>query len=274
MNRLASIGFTGMCQDGASLRYPLGNGYRWYLPGLMRFNAPDSLSPFGPAGINAYAYCQGDPVNFRDPSGHIGELKTILEEEVVLADLPLNRERVTVTNRHTAAKTGGNEGLHTVPHPLHEVRKILSKSGYMDRLLKYKNEIRRGLAIEQDAVSIVRERIEEVVASLDITLEKLRVDVSQMDEIMIKEYPKLEVNMEMAKDELQAAEYLGLDTLGMSGVNELKEQIKRADVIHPQAVNDWKYVHALARRVERRLIEKDLWCSVGAVINGGEASPP
>ncbi|MEN5279281.1 RHS repeat-associated core domain-containing protein, partial [Brucella sp. TWI432] len=38
---------------------------------LMRFNAPDSLSPFGQGGVNPYAYCQGDPINFADPSGHV-----------------------------------------------------------------------------------------------------------------------------------------------------------------------------------------------------------
>jgi hypothetical protein len=37
----------------------------------MRFNSPDSLSPFGEGGMNAYAYCSGDPVNREDRTGHI-----------------------------------------------------------------------------------------------------------------------------------------------------------------------------------------------------------
>ncbi|WP_434628282.1 RHS repeat-associated core domain-containing protein [Chromobacterium sp. CV08] len=49
----------------------LGNGYRAYSPALMRFHCPDSLSPFGAGGINAYGYCAGDPVNRADPSGHL-----------------------------------------------------------------------------------------------------------------------------------------------------------------------------------------------------------
>jgi len=49
--------------------YHLGNGHRLYNPVLRRFNRPDHLSPFGKGGINAYAYCQGDPVNFTDPTG-------------------------------------------------------------------------------------------------------------------------------------------------------------------------------------------------------------
>jgi len=64
------LGFNGERADGVTGHYHLGNGYRAYNPGLMRFNGPDSLSPFGQGGLNAYGYCQGDPVNFRDPSGH------------------------------------------------------------------------------------------------------------------------------------------------------------------------------------------------------------
>ncbi|WP_010202033.1 RHS repeat-associated core domain-containing protein, partial [Pseudomonas amygdali] len=45
--------------------------YRAFNPVLMRFNSPDTLSPFGRGGLNAYAYCQGDPVNRSDPDGHI-----------------------------------------------------------------------------------------------------------------------------------------------------------------------------------------------------------
>ncbi len=37
----------------------LGNGYRAYSPVLMRFNSPDSWSPFGEGGVNAYAYIEG-----------------------------------------------------------------------------------------------------------------------------------------------------------------------------------------------------------------------
>ncbi|RMM34366.1 hypothetical protein ALQ80_03130 [Pseudomonas coronafaciens pv. oryzae] len=62
-------GFNGELLDSITGHYLLGNGYRAYNPVLMRFNSPDSLSPFGKGGLNAYAYCGGDPVNRADPDG-------------------------------------------------------------------------------------------------------------------------------------------------------------------------------------------------------------
>lgn len=52
--------------------YLLGRGYRAFNPGLMRFHSPDSLSPFGAGGVNPYVYCLGNPIRFRDPTGHYG----------------------------------------------------------------------------------------------------------------------------------------------------------------------------------------------------------
>ncbi|MBK3744939.1 hypothetical protein G3A39_37720 [Paraburkholderia aspalathi] len=63
-------GFNGQVLDQNNNLYFLGNGYRAYSPTLMRFNRPDSLSPFGAGGLNPYAYCEGDPINKTDPTGH------------------------------------------------------------------------------------------------------------------------------------------------------------------------------------------------------------
>ena len=65
------LGFNGERPDPASGHYLLGNGYRAYNPVLMRFNSPDSLSPFEGGGINAYAYCSGDPLNREDSTGYV-----------------------------------------------------------------------------------------------------------------------------------------------------------------------------------------------------------
>jgi len=67
---LSLLGFNGERPDPVTGHYHLGSGYRQFNPVLMRFNSPDSWSPFGEGGLNAYAYCQGDPANYSDPSGH------------------------------------------------------------------------------------------------------------------------------------------------------------------------------------------------------------
>lgn len=86
-------GFNGERPDPLTGVSHLGNGYRAYNPILMRFTCPDNESPFGAGGINPYAYCQNDPVNVADPSGHgfifrlvrrglTALLKHFVEEEV------------------------------------------------------------------------------------------------------------------------------------------------------------------------------------------------
>jgi RHS repeat-associated protein len=67
---LSLLGFNGERPDPVTGCYLLGNGYRAFNPVLMRFNSPDSWSPFGKGGLNAYAYCMGDPVNQSDTTGH------------------------------------------------------------------------------------------------------------------------------------------------------------------------------------------------------------
>ncbi|KZL42270.1 hypothetical protein VT47_01705 [Pseudomonas syringae pv. syringae] len=71
-------GFNGERPDPLTGHYLLGNGYRAYNPALMRFNSPDSMSPFGKGGMNAYAYCAGDPVNRSDPTGHEVDVGQVL----------------------------------------------------------------------------------------------------------------------------------------------------------------------------------------------------
>jgi len=66
-----TFGFNGEAFEPDSASYLLGLGYRSYSPRLRRFLAADSWSPFGQGGLNAYCYCEGDPVNSSDPSGHI-----------------------------------------------------------------------------------------------------------------------------------------------------------------------------------------------------------
>ncbi|ANN65910.1 RHS repeat-associated core domain-containing protein [Bordetella bronchialis] len=110
----SSLGYTAAYRDPVGGGYPLGNGYRGYLPHLMRFGAPDSRSPFGRGGLNCYAYCAGDPANRRDPSGHMnvpGEIMEDVErslahpaEEIRARDEPAAREEPAAMDVPIAAE--------------------------------------------------------------------------------------------------------------------------------------------------------------------------
>lgn len=76
---LSLLGFNGERRDPLTGCYMLGNGYRPFSPVLMRFYISDSWSPFGKGGLNAYAYCLGNPVNRRDPNGHVSLLGSFIQ---------------------------------------------------------------------------------------------------------------------------------------------------------------------------------------------------
>ncbi|EPJ2810470.1 RHS repeat-associated core domain-containing protein [Pseudomonas putida] len=63
------LAFNGQFRDALTGLYALGNGHRCFNPVLQRFQSADVMSPFDEGGINAYAYCGGDPINRLDPSG-------------------------------------------------------------------------------------------------------------------------------------------------------------------------------------------------------------
>ena len=65
------LGYNGELAEPNTGWQLLGNGYRAYNQRWMRFQSPDSWSPFGAGGLNAYAYCEGDPVMRTDPTGHM-----------------------------------------------------------------------------------------------------------------------------------------------------------------------------------------------------------
>lgn len=88
------LGFNGQLKEQPTGWYHLGNGHRVYNPVLMRFHSPDLLSPFGEGGVNAYAYCKGDPRNFRDPTG-----------EFMVGVLPVIQRGLTVA-LHIVVPTG------------------------------------------------------------------------------------------------------------------------------------------------------------------------
>jgi RHS repeat-associated protein len=81
-NVVSRLGFNGGLRE-AFHWYFLGNGYRVYNPRLMRFHSPDSWSPFGAGGLNAYMYCLGNPVNASDPTGHMPFFKKLFSRNPI-----------------------------------------------------------------------------------------------------------------------------------------------------------------------------------------------
>lgn len=128
------LGFNGGRPDPITGHYLLGNGHRAYNPILMRFNSPDSLSPFGEGGINTYAYCSGDPVNWQDSTGLsrfssvtrilsvLGAAaeppspkKGFLSEAVELAQASLVRRGSAPASTIAEGRLGLQEGLKSIP---------------------------------------------------------------------------------------------------------------------------------------------------------------
>ncbi|WP_414862233.1 RHS repeat-associated core domain-containing protein [Pseudomonas sp. IT-P176] len=115
---LSLLGFNGERPDPVTGHYLLGNGYRAFNPVLMRFNSPDSWSPFGKGGLNTYAYCLGDPNNANDPSGRNPSKKSIsnsLFKKDPTSPLPPPGERIGLRTYPDKARRLSDPGPTTPP---------------------------------------------------------------------------------------------------------------------------------------------------------------
>ncbi|VVO99215.1 hypothetical protein PS858_02703 [Pseudomonas fluorescens] len=135
---LTLLQFNGELIDNLTGHYPLGNGYRSFNPVLMRFNSPDSISPFGAGGLNCYAYCEGDPINFVDSTGHFAN--SLRQSLVSLFSSPLKKSQLSTSLDLTGGVTEGlgkyqnikriTKGIYAADEPMHGGRKRLVISGH------------------------------------------------------------------------------------------------------------------------------------------------
>jgi RHS repeat-associated protein len=109
----ALIGFNGECPDTTTGHYPLGQGNRFFNPVLMRFNSPDVFSPFGQGGINPYAFCGGDPINYYDPTGNVRFFRP-WESAAVIVKKPLHKIKPTSTTLSRAHMASGSSSNHPI----------------------------------------------------------------------------------------------------------------------------------------------------------------
>lgn len=139
---MPGLAFCGQHLDPLTGSYPLGNGHRFYSPNLRRFISPDTLSPFGKGGLNTYAYCQGDPVNFVDPSGRfpaiMAPIRNIVTGVINLTISVVKAYRNYRTERDFAVNSSypaSRSGIVTYGTPEHAVapwsvqEKVLSAAG-------------------------------------------------------------------------------------------------------------------------------------------------
>ena len=128
---LNALGFNGERPESVTGHYLLGQGYRAYNPVLMRFNSPDSWSPFGKGGINSYAYCAGNPINHIDPDGH--------------SKWALIRQAFVKGGAPSRARTGRSRSLPNLIEPISDSDPYLSRIGWHGSTKENGNSLKSGL---------------------------------------------------------------------------------------------------------------------------------
>jgi RHS repeat-associated protein len=151
-------GFNGESPDAVTGHYLSGSGYRAFNPIFMRFNSPDSLSPFGKGGLNSYVYCAGDPVNNSDPSGHfVSKLPVLFKALSHMIETPVAvSETAGFFNRAVEVAQQGLT-LKSVPHPpMSAARQALDDAlkpmEGKDRFVRYLSSVNRNFASHRDDI--------------------------------------------------------------------------------------------------------------------------
>ncbi|MFV0933416.1 RHS repeat-associated core domain-containing protein [Pseudomonas jessenii] len=143
---LSLLGFNGERPDQLTGHYHLGNGYRQFNPVLMRFNSPDSWSPFGEGGVNAYTYCGGDPRNRTDPTGHFWGIGKFFRRLFGIKPKATKARNLVTSFPVNVNKRGSTPTSKTLPSASNDSRStidILKKQNKHDRA-KYQNEATLG----------------------------------------------------------------------------------------------------------------------------------
>ncbi|SED62950.1 RHS repeat-associated core domain-containing protein [Pseudomonas kilonensis] len=141
------LGYNGERRETQTGWYLLGKGYRAFNPVLMRFHSPDSWSPFGDGGLNAYTYCLGDPISFTDPTGHVigrlfapPKIMTPIKVPPQLVKSPVKalNTRVASGTANVSEVSGG-----ALPSTTSQPSRLVVETGYISELPKERRYIAR-----------------------------------------------------------------------------------------------------------------------------------
>jgi len=127
---LSLLGFNGERPDPLTGHYHLGNGYRQFNPVLMRFNSPDSWSPFGRGGLNSYAYSGGDPRNWLDSTGHAPTAVSLEIARFQKSKLALSRTSNTASKFSAAASPATQRGLSSNANRISKPKPLKNRAVY------------------------------------------------------------------------------------------------------------------------------------------------
>ena len=123
------LAFNGEHPEAVTGHYLLGQGYRAYNPVLMRFNSPDSWSPFGEGEINAYAY-PTNPLMMQDPTGHVWQwAKGILRVFKIIRTTKQTNQAINALYVQTA------KSFITIKEPFIHVARPVTKFSSPDKVL-------------------------------------------------------------------------------------------------------------------------------------------
>jgi len=130
--------FTGKELDNTGLYF---YAWRYYDPTLGRFIQPDTIipNPFNPQEFNRYSYCNNNPLNYTDPSGH---RKLFASIENMFVKLERWLEKVTNSEWDINAEAGSSTsfgGGGGGGKPVNPSREDIDKSTY-DDLARHTNE--------------------------------------------------------------------------------------------------------------------------------------